>query len=176
MKAQILPYVHSFPAPAVLIGCGTVAKPNLITCSWFGTVCSEPPMVSVSIRDNRFSYPLVQESGEFTVNIPRSSQLDWVIHCGTKSGRDTQKFADLGITPVACPALDSAPMIEECSLVLACKVKHQQKLGTHDIFIAEIVKIYCDEELVKPNGKADCFPEDQIVYLDKRYFIPKRLK
>jgi len=176
MKAEIPPYVHSFPAPAILIGCGTIEKPNLITCSWFGTVCSEPPMVSVSIRENRFSYPLVNETGEFTANIPRASQLDWVMHCGTKSGRDTQKFEDLGITPISCPPLKFAPMIEECSLVLACMTKYQLKLGSHDIFIAEVLNIYCDDELVKPNYKADCFPEDQIVYIDKRYFTPRRLK
>ncbi len=176
MKIQIPPYVHQFPAPALLIGCGTIESPNLITCSWFGTVCSEPPMVSVSIRESRFSYPLVKESGEFTVNIPRIADLDAVIHCGTKSGRDTDKFDDLKITPVACHPLKSAPMIEEFLLVLGCQVKQDIKLGSHSIFIAEIVSIHCEEDLVKPNGKADPFPEEQIVYLDKRFWIPKLMK
>jgi len=173
MKTQIPPYVHCFPAPAILIGCGTVEKPNLITCSWFGTVCSEPPQVSVSIRKNRFSFPLVSESGEFTANIPKISNLEWVEYCGTKSGRETNKFADLGLTPVPCPPLKTAPMIAECPITLACKVKHELSLGSHNIFIAEVVAIHCDGELVRKDGKADPFPEEQIVYLNKKYWIPK---
>jgi len=155
MKTQIHPYVHCFPAPAILIGCGTVEKPNLITCSWFGTVCSEPPQVSVSIRENRFSFPLVSESGEFTANIPKISNLEWVEYCGTKSGRETNKFTDLGLTAVPCPPLKTAPMIEECPITLACRVKHELSLG------------------VRKDGKADPFPEEQIVYLNKKYWIPR---
>lgn len=173
MKIQIPPYVHCFPAPAILIGCGTVEKPNLITCSWFGTVCSEPPQVSVSIRENRFSFPLVSESGEFTANIPKISNLEWVEYCGTKSGRETNKFADLGLTPVPCPPLKTAPMIAECPITLACKVKHELSLGSHNIFIAEVAAIHCDDKLVRKDGKADPFPEEQIVYLNKKYWIPK---
>ncbi len=173
MKTQIHPYVHCFPAPAILIGCGTVEKPNLITCSWFGTVCSEPPQVSVSIRKNRFSFPLVSESGEFTANIPKISNLEWVEYCGTKSGRETNKFTDLGLTAVPCPPLKTAPMIEECPITLACRVKHELSLGSHNIFIAEVVAIHCDDKLVRKDGKADPFPEEQIVYLNKKYWIPK---
>lgn len=175
MKTPIKPYVHQFPAPAVLIGCGTVEKQNLITCSWFGTVCSDPPTVSVSLRRKRFSYPLVHTSGEFTANFLRTSDLDKVIYCGTKSGRDTNKFADLNLTPISCPPLDTAPMIAECPLSLACRVKHELSLGSHTIFIAEVVGIYCDEELARKDGRVDPFPEEQIVYLDKKYWTLKRI-
>ncbi len=170
MKVQLPPYVHSYPAPAVLIGCGTVEKPNLITCAWFGTVCSEPPTVSVSIRPERFSYPLVKESGEFTVNIPKVDQLDAVKHCGTVSGRDENKFETLGWKPVPCPPLEKAPMAEDCFLNLGCKVKNELNLGTHTIFIAEVVSIYTDESNDRPSGRPDPLPEEQVVYLDGRYW------
>ena len=170
MKIQLPPSVHSYPAPAVLIGCGTVDEPNLITCSWFGTVCSEPPMVSVSIRKNRFSYPLVHRLAEFTANIPKIEDLEKVKLCGTKSGREVNKFEELGITPVNCVPLKYAPMIDECQLVLACRVKHELELGSHHIFIAEVLKIHCNESFARPSQRPDPFPEDQLVYLDGKYW------
>lgn len=174
MKIQIPPYVHTYPAPAVLIGCGTVEKPNIITCSWFGTVCSEPPTVSVSVRKSRFSYHLIHDSSEFTANIPRIEQLEAVKLCGTKSGRDTDKFKELGLTPAKCPPLVSAPMIEETPISLACKVKHELELGTHNIFIAEVVGMYVEEELVRPSNRANPFSVEQIVYLDGKYWTLKK--
>ena len=170
MTTQIPPLVHTFPATAVLIGCGSVAKPNLITCSWFGTVCSEPPMVSVSIRDNRFSYPLVHDSWEFTVNIPRVSDLELIKYCGTKSGRDVNKFEQFGLTAALAEPLEQAPMIANFPLVLACKVRHELKLGTHYVFIAEVMAIHADEKLVRPSQRPDPFCTDQLVYLDGRYW------
>ena len=167
---ELPPSVHAYPAPTILIGCGAVDKPNLITCSWFGTVCSEPPMVSVSIRRSRFSYTPIHESREFTVNIPRLGDLDIVKYCGTQSGRDVNKFETLGLTPVSCPPLKSAPMVSEFSLVLACKVKHELELGSHNIFIAEIVTIHCDPDRARPSNRPDPRPEDQIVYLDGNYW------
>jgi len=171
MKIQIPPSVHSFPAPVILIGCGTLEKPNIITCSWFGTVCSEPPMVSVSIRRNRFSYNPIHIYGEFTANIPQKSDIDIVKYCGTKSGRDVNKFADLGLAPVACPPLKNAPMISECQLVLACKVKHELELGTHNIFIAEVLSIHCEEERVRQSQRPAPHPQEQVVYLDGKYWV-----
>ena len=176
MKTQLLPSVHSYPAPVVLIGCGTVEEPNIITCSWFGTVCSEPPMVSVSIRKNRYSYKPVHISGEFTANLPRSTDIEVVKYCGTKSGRDVDKFEALGLTPIPCPLLKSAPMIAECQLVLACKVKHELELGTHQIFTAEVVAIHCGEERARKSQRPDPKPEEQIVYLDGKYWGLQRLE
>ena len=142
-KIQIPPYVHSFPATAVIIGCGTVEMPNLITCSWFGTVCSDPPMVSVSIRKSRFSHHLVAEQKEFTANLPLASDLDAVKYCGASSGKRTNKFRDLKLTPVACPPLENAPMIAEFFHVLGCRVIDRVELGSHDMFIAEVVSVHC---------------------------------
>ncbi|MDP8229033.1 MAG: flavin reductase family protein [Candidatus Electryoneaceae bacterium] len=176
MKIQIPPSVHSYPAPVILIGCGTIDKPNIITCSWFGTVCSEPPMVSVSIRRNRHSYNPIHISGEFTVNIPQTTDIDIVKYCGTKSGRDVNKFTELGLTPAICPPLRVAPMISECPLVLACKVKHELELGTHNIFIAEVMSIHCEEDRVRKSQRPDTNPEDQVVYLDGKYWTLDHLR
>jgi len=170
MKIQLPPSVHSYPAPAVLIGCGTVDSPNIITCAWFGTTCSEPPMVSVSIRKNRHSYQPVHISGEFTANLPRVADLEIVKYCGTKSGSEVNKFEALGLTAVPCPPLESAPMIAECPLVLACKVRHEIELGTHNVFIAEVMSIHCDESRARPSKRPSSKPEDQIVYIDGKYW------
>lgn len=170
------PFVSTFPAPVVLIGCGTVEKPNLITCAWFGTVCSEPPMVSVSIRPSRYSFPLVNESDEFTVNLPSIDQVEIVKHCGTVSGRDENKFETLDLTPIACPPLTQAPMMAEALMSLGCLVRDKKELGTHTIFIAEVVSIHCDENLKRPSGRPEPWPEQQLVYLDGNYWALKKLK
>ena len=169
-KIQISPYVHSFPATAVVIGCGTVEQPNLITCSWFGTVCSDPPMVSVSIRRSRFSHHLIAEQREFTVNLPRICDLEAVKYCGATSGKKTNKFSDLKLTPAACPPLENTPMIEEFFHVLACRVIDRVELGSHDMFIAEVVNVYCREEDQRNEKKPDPHCAEQIVYLDGKYW------
>ncbi len=127
-------------------------------------------MVSVSIRRSRFSGPLVHRYGEFTVNIPRTADLEVVKFCGSESGKDVNKFESLGLTPVPCPPLKDAPMIAECPLVLACRVRHELELGSHHIFIAEVVSIHCDSERARPSGHPDPAPAEQIVYLDGRYW------
>jgi len=133
-------------------------------------------MVSISIRRSRFSYPLVHKLAEFTANIPRVADLEAVKYCGTKSGRDVNKFRELGLTPVNSPPLEFAPMIDEFPLALACRVKHELGLGSHHIFIAEVVGIHCDQSLVRPSQRPDPFPEEQIVYLDGKYWRLKQVE
>lgn len=164
------PYVHNFPAPALLIGCGTVDQPNLITCSWFGVVCSEPPHVSVAIRPSRYSHSLISSSGEFTVNVPTIEQLDVVKHCGAVSGRDENKVESAGWSAVACPPLTRAPMIEQVPIVLACAVRETKELGSHTLFIGEVLQVYGDEEIVRKSNRVDPLSSRQIVYLDGRYW------
>lgn len=175
MKQAFSPFVHSFPAPAVLIGCGTVQTPNLITCSWFGTVCSEPPMVSVSIRKSRHSYGLVHDSGEFTVNIPRGEDLKLVQFCGTASGRDVNKFSESGLRAIACPPLAHAPMIDGFPLVLGCRVRRELELGSHCMFIAEVVSVYGEPRAGIASRRPDFFCERQIAYLDGKYWTLRPL-
>lgn len=167
---QVKPYVHQFTAPAVLIGCGTATHPNLITCSWFGVVASEPPQVAVGIRPGRFSHHLVEESGEFSVIVPTADQLEIVKQCGSLSGRDGDKLERLGLSAAPCPPLEQAPMIEEAEIALACRVKHQLELGSHTLYIGEVVAVHGREENIRPSGRLDPHPASQIAYLDGRYW------
>lgn len=169
MKNSFPPFVHSFPAPAVLLGCGTVDAPNLITISWFGTVCSEPPMISAAVRPSRYSHGLITKTSEFSVNIPARDDLAAVKLCGIASGRSTNKFAQLGLTAVPCPPLESAPMIAEFALSLGCRVRQRLSLGTHDLFLAEVVSVH-GEPLPDVANRPQIHAEDQIVYLDGKYW------
>ena len=100
MKKQISPGALLSPVPAVLVSCGTVEKPNLLTVAWVGTVCTHPAMVSISVRPERYSYPLIKESGEFVINLPSESMVRTLDFCGVRSGRNTDKFAVCGLTAV----------------------------------------------------------------------------
>jgi flavin reductase (DIM6/NTAB) family NADH-FMN oxidoreductase RutF len=170
MKSAFAPFVHCFPAPAVLVGCGTVQRPNLITISWIGTVCSEPPQISISVRKSRFSYELIHEQREFTVNIPRVADLAAVKLCGSASGRNTDKFAALGYTPVACPPLSDVPMVQESFLSMGCQIRHELFLGSHHLFVAEVVSIYGEAVAGGSGIRPQLSPEQQLAYLDGKYW------
>jgi flavin reductase (DIM6/NTAB) family NADH-FMN oxidoreductase RutF len=170
MKTSLPPFVHSYPAPVVLIGCGTLEKPNLVTCSWFGTVCSEPPMVGLAVRSSRYSYGLIHERRAFSVNVPRASELTAVVRCGTVSGRRHDKFRELALTPVPCPPLKDTPMIAEFCLSLACGVRHELELGSHTLFIAEVLAVHGEPVPGETVERPQLHIEEQIVYLDRKYW------
>ncbi|MCX6601320.1 MAG: flavin reductase family protein [bacterium] len=170
MKTVLPPFVHGFPAPAVLIGCGSLEKPNLITCSWFGTVCSEPPMVGLAVRESRYSYHLIQQHRAFSVNIPCVSDLKAVVHCGTVSGRRHDKFRELGLTAVPCPPLKDTPMIAEFHLSLACRVRHELELGSHHLFVAEVLAVHGEEIPAHAANRPHLHADEQITYLDGKYW------
>jgi flavin reductase (DIM6/NTAB) family NADH-FMN oxidoreductase RutF len=170
MKTAFPPFVHSYPAPAVLIGCGTLAKPNLITISWFGTVCSEPPMISMAVRKSRYSYSWIHEQGEFTVNLPRAQDLAAAKFCGSASGRTVNKFEHLKLTPAPCPPLTDAPMLAEAFLSLGCRVQHELPLGSHNLFVAEVVSVFGEPSPDAATPRPLLNPTEQLVYLDHRYW------
>ena len=144
------------PVPAVLVGSGNGKeyKNNLITIAWAGIICSTPAMLSVSVRPERYSYAAMAELREFTVNIPLASQAAAVDWCGVVSGRDHDKFAEQNLTAVTGSQI-SAPLVAECPLNLECKVKDIIKLGSHDMFIAEIAAVQVSEEFIDENGRLD---------------------
>lgn len=112
------------PVPAVMVSCAMLGKrPNVITVAWAGTVCSDPPMLSISVRKERFSHHILLESGEFVVNLVGREQLQAADYCGVRSGRDVDKFADCGLTAVPAQGMDCAPAIAQCPLYLACKTQ-----------------------------------------------------
>lgn len=143
------------PVPAVMVSCCGVeegAKPNIITIAWAGTVNSDPPMVSVSVRKSRFSHALIKNSGEFVVNLvdeKHCADLDW---CGVKGGDKFDKFQERGLTPIPALGMTYAPAIAECPAYLACKVRHVLELGSHDMFVGEVVGVQVRPELFDPDG------------------------
>jgi len=154
-KREMKGDVALFPVPVVLVTCVDMSgKPNIITLAWAGVVCSEPPMVSISIRPSRYSYQLIKEGKEFTVNIPTAEIMREADICGTVSGRDTDKFNLTKLTPEPARHVRS-PLIKECPVNLECKVKETKMLGTHEIFLAEVVAVHIDESVMTPAGKID---------------------
>ena len=143
------------PVPAVMISCrGTDkdARPNIITVAWAGTVNSEPPMVSVSIRKTRMSHDIIRDSGEFVVNLVDAERCKALDFCGVRSGREVDKFAHCGLTPMPALNMAHAPAIAECPAYLACKVRQVLELGSHDMFIGEVVGVQVRDDLFDEDG------------------------
>ena len=143
------------PVPAVMVSCRGTAegdKPNIITIAWAGTVNSDPPMVSVSVRTERFSHDLIARSGEFVVNLVDEARCRALDYCGVRSGRDTDKFADMGLTATPALHMQYAPAIAECPAYLACKVERVVELGSHDMFIGQVVGVQVRDDLFDPDG------------------------
>jgi flavin reductase (DIM6/NTAB) family NADH-FMN oxidoreductase RutF len=163
-KAQILS-----PTPVVLVGCAhRELGMNVLTIAWSGVDCSEPPVVHVSIRPSRFSHRMVKESGCFTVNIPTRELLRQVDMCGILSGRDGGKFARAELTPDVSTVIE-APLVAECPVNLECKVLQVVSLGTHDMFIGEVVARHAEKSLVK-NGKVAFEKLPLIAYVNGEYW------
>jgi flavin reductase (DIM6/NTAB) family NADH-FMN oxidoreductase RutF len=143
-----------YPAPPVLVSCGGTQrwKPNLITIAWAGNVCSNPPMLSISVRPERYSYEIIRTTGEFVVNVPSAGQARAVDWCGVVSGRDGDKFPGAGLTPA--PALRlSPPIVLECPLNIECRVRESLELGSHTMFIAEVVAVQVSSDLIDSKGR-----------------------
>lgn len=153
MKQQWRPGTMLYPLPAVVVTCGTRDKSNMLTVAWAGTVCSDPAMLSISVRPERYSYGLIREQMEFTVNLTTETMAhatDWV---GVRSGRDYDKWRETGLTPepgikVACPSIAESP------LSIECRVRQIIPLGSHHMFIAEVVNVLADQSLIDPETGA----------------------
>jgi flavin reductase (DIM6/NTAB) family NADH-FMN oxidoreductase RutF len=145
------PSTYLYPVPVVLVSCG-IEKPNIITLAWVGTVCSDPPMVGIAVRPDRHSHQLIEETGEFVVNIPGEELLEATDRCGHSSGREIDKFAATGLTTE--PATEvGTPLIAECHVNMECKVRQKLELGAHDLFLGEVVAVHIDEEVLDEAGR-----------------------
>jgi len=166
-KKEIEPTVLFFPNPVVLVTSqGVESKPNIITIAWTGVVNSRPPMIGISIQPIRHSHGLIRQSGEFGVNIPNRDLLRAIDYCGFVSGKNTDKFAATGLTPVLARKI-RAPLIKECPVNLECVLRHFITLGMHDLFIGEIVSIYVDEQVLDDKGKLDSSLLNPVVYFSQ---------
>ena len=141
-----------YPLPAVLI---TVAdqqgNPNIFTVAWAGTVCSDPAMVSISVRPSRYSHHMIEETGEFVINLTTRDLAFATDYCGVKSGRDVDKFKELGLH-ISPAAEVSAPLLDESPVNIECRVTQVLRLGTHDMFVAKVVSVHADEKYMDENG------------------------
>ena len=159
-----------YPLPAVMISCAEEGKkPNIITVAWAGTICSDPVMVSISVRKERFSHDIIKNSGEFVINLVTEELTYATDYCGVKSGRDVDKFKKCGLTPIAIEGVN-APAIAESPLSLACKVKEIKELGSHDMFIAEVVGVTVDDKYMNKNGKFELNSSKLVTYSHGEYF------
>lgn len=140
-----------YPAPPVMVTCGTAEKANVFTAAWTGIVNSEPPMTYVSVRPSRYSHELISETGEFVINLTTADLIKTADFCGVKSGRDMDKFAETGLKTV--PASDvSCPLLEASPVCLECRVTEVKSLGSHDMFLARITAVDIDESLLDETG------------------------
>ncbi len=171
MKQDWKPGTLISPLPAILVSCGkTPAEYNLITVSWVGTICTDPAMCYISVRPERHSYNLIKDSGEFVLNLTNEDMAyatDW---CGVKSGRDYSKFDEMKLTPVQASKV-SAPIVEESPLSIECRVKEIVKLGSHDMFIAEVLNVQADMKYIHPDtGTFDMQKAKLIAYSHGNYY------
>ena len=157
------------PVPAVLVSCGSMEKSNLITVAWTGIVCTQPPKLYISVRPERYSYKLIEESGEFCVNLPTVEMAKIVDWCGVRSGKDFDKFAHTKLTKAESFSV-SCPSIAECPLTLECKVDQIIKLGSHDMFIADIVSVGAEESIIDENGRLMLEKANLFAYAHGDYF------
>lgn len=157
------------PVPPTMVSCGTVEEPNVLCVAWTGICNSNPPMTYVSIRPERYSHELIKANGEFVINLTPSRMVRICDYVGVKSGRDENKFEKCKLTAIPCTHI-SAPQIEECPVSLECKVKEIKELGSHDMFLAEIVGVNVDEKLLDEDGKLHMEQAGLASYIHGEYF------
>lgn len=158
------------PVPAVMVSVtDKEGKSNIITVAWAGTVCTNPPMVSISVRPSRFSYQILEETGEFVINLTNESLVKACDYCGVVSGRDVDKFAKTGLTPIPMEHVH-AMGIDESPVNMECKITEKRELGSHTMFIAEVVGVTVDDRYMDETGKFHINESGLVMYSHGEYF------
>ena len=159
-----------YPLPVVMVSLADRdGKPNIITLAWVGTICSDPAMVSISVRPERYSHPILKETGEFVINLTTRKLVYATDYCGVKSGRDVDKFRDMHLTAVPASRI-SAPMIAESPVNIECVVKEVKELGSHDLFLAQVEAVHADQQYMDEKGRFCLEKAEPIVYSHGTYF------
>ncbi len=171
MKVPFKPGTLIYPLPAVMVSCGDAPENyNIITIGWTGTVCSDPPMCYISVRHERYSYNIIKRTGEFVINLTTvdlARITDW---CGVRSGRDYNKFKEMHLTPQQ-GQLVKAPLIGESPLNIECRVRDIRPLGSHDMFLADVVAIDAEERLIdKSTGAFQLNHAQPLAYSHGKYY------
>ena len=160
-----------YPLPAVMVSCANEAgEKDIVTVAWAGTVCTNPPMLSISLRPERHSYHIIRESGEFVVNLVTSRlqrACDW---CGVRSGRDYDKWAECRLTAEPAARLELAPAIAESPVNIECRVRDVLELGSHHLFLADVIAVQVEEGLLDARGKLDLARANLTAYSHGEYF------
>ena len=157
------------PVPPVMVTCGDMEQSNIITVAWAGIINTHPPRVSISVRPTRHSYEMIKKSGEFVINLTSEELTRTADYCGIFTGAKVDKFAACNLTRVAADEV-ATPMIGECPLSLCCKVTDVIELGSHDMFLADIVAVYVDEELLDERGKLHIERAELCAYAHGDYY------
>lgn len=159
-----------YPLPAVMVSCARPEeKPNIITVAWAGTICSSPAMVSISVRPDRYSYDIIKETGEFVVNLTTEKLVRATDYCGVKSGREVDKFKEMHLTAGKASQV-AAPIIQESPVNIECRVKEIVPLGTHHMFVAEVVAVDVDDRYMNGKGKFELNKAGLMVYSHGEYY------
>jgi len=169
MKIERRPATVLLPIPAVLVSVAGGVQGNFLTVAWAGVACSSPPLLSVAVRPSRYSHELLDAERSFVVNIADAGQVEQVDVAGTTSGRGRDKFADLGLTALPASKV-SAPLIAECPINVECVVRHQLALGTHDLYIGEVVAVHYDDELLDGRGRLKIDALHPIAFVEREYW------
>ena len=169
-KVTWKPGTFLYPLPVVMVSCGTMEKSNIITVAWTGTICTNPPMCYISVRPERHSYEIIKRNMEFVINLTTKDMAfatDW---CGVRSGKDYNKFQEMKLTPGKA-AMVQAPLIEESPLCIECRVKEIVALGSHHMFIADVVNVKADDKyLNSETGKFELAQSNLLVYAHGGYY------
>lgn len=172
-KLNFKPGTMLNPVPAVMVSCGTEEKPNIITIAWTGIVNSDPPMTYVSVRKERFSHALIKEQGEFVINLTTEELAYATDYCGVRSGRDVDKFKEMKLTAVPAEKV-GCPVIKESPVNLECKVREIHEYGSHDMFVADIVNVQVNEEMLDAKGRIRLDQAGILAYNHGEYFGLKK--
>lgn len=158
-----------YPLPVVMVSCGTMENSNIITVAWTGIINTNPPMVSISIRPNRYSYDLIKKQGEFVINLTSKELAKITDWCGVKSGEKVNKFKEMNLHKEKAEFV-KCPIIKESPVALECKVKEIKKLGSHDMFIADILAIRAENKYINEKGAFDISKCNLIAYANGGYY------
>lgn len=159
-----------YPLPAVMVTCmDEHKKANIITLAWAGTICTNPPMVSISVRPERYSHDIIKNSGEFVINLVNEDLTYACDYCGVRSGRDVDKFEIMKLTKGKGSVIET-PIIEESPVSIECKVRQVMELGSHNMFIADVVGVVVDDTLLDETGKFHLNSSKLVAYSHGCYF------
>ena len=168
-KVELKPGEMLSPIPAVMVSCGDMKNSNIITIAWTGIINSKPPMTYVSVRPERYSHDIIEKNKEFVINLVNEDLVFAMDHCGSTSGKSEDKFKEMHLTKAPASKV-SCPMIEESPVNIECKVTEVKHLGSHDMYMAEIVAVHASEDLMKESGRLALNEAGLVAYIHGEYF------